>query len=115
MIHGGPHSLDRDLWQHRYAYAPSLFTGREAFVFQPNYQGSFGYGLAFSESIADGKYYDLPVEDILKGIDFLVAQGWADPEQIGTLGWSNGAILSVAQNGRGTRVVRPIPVPTGQG
>jgi acetyl esterase/lipase len=96
MIHGGPFWMDRDLWGNDWAYAQSLFTARGAFVFQPNYQGSSGYGLAFAESIADGKYYDVPVEDILKGIDFLVAQGWVDPERIGTLGWSNGAILTMA-------------------
>ena len=94
MIHGGPFGVDRDLWWK--GGRENLFTTRGALVFEPNYQGSFGYGLAFSESIADGKYYDLPVEDILKGIDFLVAQGWVDPEKIGTLGWSNGAILTMA-------------------
>jgi dipeptidyl aminopeptidase/acylaminoacyl peptidase len=96
MIHGGPHSLDSDSWRQDWAYAPSLFTSRGAFVLRPNYQGSFGYGLAFSESIADGKYYDLPVDDILKCVDSLIARGFVDPEKIGTLGWSNGAILTMA-------------------
>ncbi len=96
MIHGGPHSVDLDRWDHSWAYAPALFTQRGALVLQPNYQGSSSYGLPFSEAIADGKYYDLPVEDILKGIDHLVARGNVDTNRLGTLGWSNGAILTMA-------------------
>lgn len=96
MIHGGPHAHDRDAFSDSYAYPINLIAQRGAFVFRPNYHGSSGYGLEFSESIADGRYYSLPVEDILQGIERLIERGLVDPEKMGTMGWSNGAILSTA-------------------
>ena len=94
--HGGPASLDRDQWQERWAYAANLYTQRGAFVLKTNYHGSAGYGLKWVESICCGKYYDLEVPDIEKGVDSLIARGLVDPEKIGALGWSNGSILSIA-------------------
>ncbi|MCK7483840.1 MAG: prolyl oligopeptidase family serine peptidase [Candidatus Moduliflexus flocculans] len=49
-----------------------------------------------SSPIAAGKYYEYPVEDIEKGVDALVAKGLVDPDRVGTFGWSNGSILSIA-------------------
>jgi dipeptidyl aminopeptidase/acylaminoacyl peptidase len=96
MIHGGPFGADRDCWEESWAYAPSLYCQRGAFVLRPNYHGSSNYGLKFAESIADGKYYDLPLKDIESGVDELIRRGLVDPAKLGVLGWSNGAILTVA-------------------
>jgi dipeptidyl aminopeptidase/acylaminoacyl peptidase len=95
MIHGGPFGADFDQWEESWAYPPNLLCQRGAFVLKPNYHGSSNYGLAFAESIADGKYY-LPVDDIEKGIDFLVDKGLIDRSKVGLSGWSNGAILTMA-------------------
>jgi len=95
--HGGPLGADLDAWDEGYAYPQQLLCQRGAFVLKPNYHGSSNYGLAFAESISGGsKYYDLPVEDIEKGVDSLIARGLVDPDRIGTFGWSNGSILSIA-------------------
>ena len=94
--HGGPAGADLDMWDESWAYAHQLVSQRGAFVLKPNYHGSANYGLAFVESIRDGKYYEYPVEDIEKGVDALVAKGLVDPDRIGTFGWSNGSILSIA-------------------
>jgi dipeptidyl aminopeptidase/acylaminoacyl peptidase len=96
MIHGGPFWADFDYWDDSWFYPANMFCERGAFVLKPNYHGSSNYGLSFAESIADGKYYDLPVMDIEKGVDYLVERGWVDREQMGVMGWSNGAILSLA-------------------
>ena len=96
QIHGGPAGADFDSWTERWAYPTNLFCARGAFVFKPNYHGSTNYGLKFAESIADGKYYDLPVVDIEKGIDALVTRGLVDDKKIALSGWSNGAILTMA-------------------
>jgi dienelactone hydrolase len=94
--HGGPLGADMDAWDEDYAYPQQLLCQRGAFVLRPNYHGSSNYGLAFAESISGGsKYYDLPVEDIEKGVDSLVTRGLVDPDRIGTYGWSNGSILSI--------------------
>jgi dipeptidyl aminopeptidase/acylaminoacyl peptidase len=93
--HGGPAGADMDSWDESWAYAHQLLSQRGAFILKPNYHGSSNYGLKFVESICCGKYYDLPVEDIEKGVDVLIAKGMVDPDKVGTFGWSNGSILSI--------------------
>jgi dipeptidyl aminopeptidase/acylaminoacyl peptidase len=41
-----------------------------------------------------GKENDLDVNDILAGVDHLVAEGIADPERLAVSGWSNGGYLT---------------------
>ncbi len=94
--HGGPAGADMDMWDESWAYAHQLLCQKGTFILKPNYHGSSNYGLGFVESICCGHYYDYPVEDIQKGVDFLIAKGLVDPERIGTFGWSNGSILSIA-------------------
>jgi dipeptidyl aminopeptidase/acylaminoacyl peptidase len=95
-IHGGPQGSDKDLWGESWAYPLQLLTQRGSFVLRPNYHGSNNYGLKWSESICCGKYYDLETPDINAGVDYLIGKGMADPEQIATMGWSNGSILSTS-------------------
>jgi dipeptidyl aminopeptidase/acylaminoacyl peptidase len=94
MIHGGPFWADFDFWSDSWAYPHNLMCQRGAFVFKPNYHGSAFYGLKWAESIA-GRYYELEVPDIEKGVDALIARGLVDPRRLGVLGWSNGAILTI--------------------
>lgn len=94
--HGGPAGVDLDAWDESWAYAHQLLSQRGAFILKPNYHGSSNYGLKFVESICCGKYYEYPVADIETGVDFLVGKGLVDPERVGTFGWSNGSILSIA-------------------
>jgi dipeptidyl aminopeptidase/acylaminoacyl peptidase len=103
MIHGGPLSMDQDAWDDRTSRPVNLYTQRGAFVFTPNYHGSGNYGLAWAESIGGGKYYELEVPDIEKGVDALIARGLVDPERLGVMGWSNGGILTVAMTVASTR------------
>ncbi|HEY2461915.1 MAG TPA: prolyl oligopeptidase family serine peptidase [Candidatus Acidoferrum sp.] len=95
-IHGGPQGADRDSWGESWAYPIQLLTQRGSFVLRPNYHGSNNYGLKWSESICCGKYYDLETPDINAGVDFMIAKGVVDPDRIGTMGWSNGSILSTS-------------------
>jgi len=95
-IHGGPQGADYDLWDESWAYPLQLFAQRGSFVLRPNYHGSSSYGLKWSESICCGKYYDLETPDINAGVDYVIGKGMADPDQIATMGWSNGSILSTS-------------------
>jgi dipeptidyl aminopeptidase/acylaminoacyl peptidase len=95
-IHGGPQGADQDLWGESWAYPLQLLTQRGAFVLRPNYHGSSGYGLKWSESICCGKYYDLETPDINAGVDYLIGRGFIDADRIATMGWSNGSILSTS-------------------
>ena len=93
-IHGGPAGADFDAFDESWDYPVNLLNQRGAFVLRPNYHGSSNYGLQWVESICCGRYYDLEIPDIEKGVDYLIGKGWVDPARIGTMGWSNGAILS---------------------
>lgn len=96
MIHGGPMLADIDEWWETWSSPKTLICQRGAFVFKPNYHGSANYGLKWLESISKGKYYDLEVPDIEKGVDYLIGRGLIDADKMGLMGWSNGAILSIA-------------------
>lgn len=93
-IHGGPASRDRMLWDQRYAAPTLLWRQKGAFVLQVNYHGSSGYGLEWVESIGGGRYYELEIPDIEAGVDHVIALGLADPDRLGSTGWSNGGILT---------------------
>lgn len=95
MTHGGPHGADYDRFYENWAHSPNLYAQRGAFVLSVNYHGSSDYGLAFGESIK-GRYYELEIQDILAGVQALVDEGVVDRERMGLVGWSNGAILSIA-------------------
>lgn len=96
-IHGGPLDCTRDRWALLgWMFPYHLITQKGAFVLDSNYHGSYGYGLEFSRSIRDGKMYEYPIEDIEKGIDRLVELGMVDENRLGTMGWSQGSILSNA-------------------
>jgi len=92
-IHGGPAGTDTDLWSERWSTYPNILAQRGAFVLKPNYHGSSNHGLSFVESIK-GNYYEPELEDITKAIAILDKKGLIDRNQMGTMGWSNGAILT---------------------
>lgn len=92
-IHGGPASTDTDMWSERWSTYPNILAQRGAFVLKPNYHGSSNHGLSFVESIK-GNYYEPELEDITKAIAILDEKGLIDRNQMGTMGWSNGAILT---------------------
>ncbi len=97
MTHGGPFGADLDGWNERWGYPIQLHCQRGAFVLCANYHGSSSYGLEFATALVGGdSYYRLPVADLELGVEALIDRGLVDPDKIGTLGWSNGAILTLA-------------------
>ena len=93
-IHGGPAGADRDLWSQGWSAPAALYNQKGAFALKVNYHGSCCYGLGWVESIGGGKYYELEIPDIERGVDYLIARKLVHPDSIATAGWSNGAILS---------------------
>ncbi|WP_115462519.1 prolyl oligopeptidase family serine peptidase [Winogradskyella aurantiaca] len=92
-IHGGPSGVDLDRWSERWSTYPNILAQRGMFVFKPNYHGSSNHGLDFVESIKKN-YYEPEMEDIMNGIEVLNQEGKIDMDQLGTMGWSNGAIIT---------------------
>jgi dipeptidyl aminopeptidase/acylaminoacyl peptidase len=88
-IHGGPNSQD----QHSFSVERQMFAANGYAVLAVNYRGSAGRGQKFSRSIfADWGNYE--VQDLLAGVDHVIAMGVADPEKLGVGGWSYGGILT---------------------
>ncbi len=94
LIHGGPTGVDRNFFTERWSNYPHLLAAQGAFVLKVNYHGSGNYGLKWMESIK-GRYYELEVPDIIKGVDHVIRMGLADGKKLGIMGWSNGSILAI--------------------
>jgi dipeptidyl aminopeptidase/acylaminoacyl peptidase len=89
QLHGGPASAYEDSFSGGFGTYINVYAAHGYAVFQPNYRGSTNYGEKFRMQIA-GDYYRLAFDDIMKGVDYLIAQGVADPDKLGMMGWSAG-------------------------
>lgn len=101
--HGGPEGSVLDAWIGTgdliKSQAPAqLFATHGYMVLSPNYRGSIGRGVAFARA----NQRDLggrELEDILRGIDHLVAQGLVDPDRVAIQGVSYGGYLAALAAG----------------
>ena len=99
-IHGGPEWHHTDLWD------PGLqaFVDEGFAVLQVNYRGSTGRGKAFREELK-GNIGFPETEDIVAGIDHVVAQGIADPTALFLEGLVMGRIPHHVDRGPASRPV----------
>ncbi|MDQ2799564.1 MAG: S9 family peptidase, partial [Armatimonadota bacterium] len=89
-LHGGPYGRSvQDLSPYSTA---QVYAAEGYAVLEPNYRGSEGYGDAFSTAIqkdlGGGDY-----SDVIAGVDWLIAEGVADPERLAVSGSSYGGYL----------------------
>ncbi|HYT68079.1 MAG TPA: S9 family peptidase [Vicinamibacterales bacterium] len=94
VIHGGPTGTSRpQAFSSTSIYPIDIWTAKGALVLEPNYRGSAGYGEAFRSlnvrNLGVGDAWD-----VLSGIDYLIKEGLADPDRVGTMGWSQGGYIS---------------------
>ncbi len=96
VIHGGPtgtSSPTRLDFVERYYYPTHPWAAKGALILQPNYRGSAGYGRNFRalnvRNLGMGDY-----EDVISGVDALIAQGIVNAERVGAMGWSQGGYIS---------------------
>ena len=91
-VHGGPsgaYTLTFPASMNNYHH---VLTGRGYAVFQPNFRGSTGYGDAFQRlNVNDWGKGDF--QDIMSGVDSLIAKGVADPDRMALHGWSYGGYM----------------------
>jgi dipeptidyl aminopeptidase/acylaminoacyl peptidase len=86
-IHGGPAAAD--VLSFNGGYGSQVYAGAGYAVLRPNYRGSTNYGQKHKTGIV-GNYFAPGYDDIMSGVDLLIAEGLADPERMGVLGWSAG-------------------------
>jgi dipeptidyl aminopeptidase/acylaminoacyl peptidase len=87
-IHGGPAGV----WTTAFRGINHVYTGLGWAVLEPNVRGSSSYGDALlrgnMKDIGGGDY-----QDLMTGVDKLIADGIADPDRLAVRGWSYGGIL----------------------
>ncbi len=91
-LHGGPTSSTKyrfRLW----IYGRALMAANGYALLSPNYHGSLGYGDEFLAKLID-RENEIEVADLIAGTEQLIADGIADPDRLGVMGWSNGGYLT---------------------
>ncbi|RMH67122.1 MAG: S9 family peptidase [Bacteroidetes bacterium] len=87
-IHGGPAGVFTNSFRPQY----QVWAGLGYAQLMPNVRGSSGY----SDDLLRGNMYDIgdgDYEDLMSGVDYVIEQGYVDPERMGVRGWSYGGIL----------------------
>jgi dipeptidyl aminopeptidase/acylaminoacyl peptidase len=90
FIHGGPQGAWNDGFSFRWNAA--LYATRGFVVLLPNPHGSTGFGQSYTEQIS-GDWGGACYEDLMKGVDWAVAQGLADPDHMAAMGGSFGGYM----------------------
>ncbi|MFN8472393.1 MAG: S9 family peptidase [Anaerolineae bacterium] len=91
FVHGGPEGQSRPSFNPVIAY----FVNRGYAVLAPNVRGSTGYGRAFTHLDDVEKRMD-SVADLAYAVQWLVAEGDADPRRIAVMGASYGGFMVLA-------------------
>ena len=88
-VHGGPSWLYMDTWMPEV----QAIVDHGIAVAMVNYRGSTGYGRAWRDFII-GNIGFPEVEDTVAGLDFMIAEGIADPARAAIGGWSWGGYIT---------------------
>jgi dipeptidyl aminopeptidase/acylaminoacyl peptidase len=93
VIHGGPTGVDTPVLIADRYYPVERFAAKGAVILKPNYRGSAGYGAKFRalnvRNLGIGDY-----EDVISGVDSLIAKGIVDKDRVASMGWSEGGYIS---------------------
>lgn len=90
LVHGGPWA--RDAWG--FDPVAQLFANRGCAVLQVNFRGSTGFGKAHTQA-AIGELAGAMHDDLIDGVDWAVAQGYADPGRVAIFGGSYGGYAAL--------------------
>jgi dipeptidyl aminopeptidase/acylaminoacyl peptidase len=93
-VHGGPEWFERDAFDAE----TQAFVDAGYAVALVNYRGSTGYGIAFREALTGNPWFP-ETEDVIAGLDALIAAGITDPERVAFSGWSWGGCLACLNEG----------------
>jgi dipeptidyl aminopeptidase/acylaminoacyl peptidase len=99
IAHGGPHAAQINSFFLTFPQAPGqVFAGRGYAVLYPNFRGSIGRGVAFSRA-NQGDLGGKDLQDILAGVDHLIAKGLVDADRVAIHGPSYGGYLAALAAG----------------
>ncbi|MFD1778016.1 S9 family peptidase [Fredinandcohnia salidurans] len=93
--HGGPQAAERKSFRAMFQF----LVNRGYSIFAPNFRGSTGYGLKFAKMV-EGDWGHGPRLDNIEGLEWLIANGYADREKILLLGGSYGGYMALLLHGK---------------
>jgi dipeptidyl aminopeptidase/acylaminoacyl peptidase len=109
-VHGGPVSNWRPAWLGRPRTVPFLMLVQLGYaVFLPNPRGSSGRGQNFAGRVR-GDMGGADTQDLLSGLDHIVARGFANPDRLGVTGISYGGFMTAWLICHDTRFKAAVPV-----
>src|SRR5215831_19135749 len=89
QIHGGPAGASTLAFIGNHGNYSHVYAGAGYVCLLPNYRGSTNYGEKFKMEIG-GDYFRQAYDDIMAGVDHLIAIGLVDGDKMGVMGWSAG-------------------------
>ncbi|HEX5702200.1 MAG TPA: S9 family peptidase [Pyrinomonadaceae bacterium] len=93
-VHGGPAGVfQQSFLGGRGAYPLATFSAKGYAILRPNPRGSSGYGTEFRRANAKD-WGGADYQDLMTGVDKVIAMGVADPERLGVMGWSYGGFMT---------------------
>lgn len=94
VIHGGPMGVfTQNFLGAPGPYPLAPFAARGYVILRPNVRGSSGYGKKFRYANY-GDWGGMDYQDLMTGVDHLIALGVADPDRLGVMGWSYGGFMT---------------------
>jgi dipeptidyl aminopeptidase/acylaminoacyl peptidase len=87
--HGGPSGANNE----GFSSINQVLAGNGFLVLQVNFRGSTGYGQKHLNA-NQNSWGITDYDDIMKGVDYVIAQGWADPDRMVAYGWSYGGYMT---------------------
>ncbi len=92
-VHGGPEASVANGWITGYSQPGQVAAANGFAVFCPNYRGSTGRGVAFAKD-HQSDYGGKEFNDIIDGMDHLIALGIVDKDKVGITGGSYGGFAT---------------------
>jgi len=93
-IHGGPSGVYVENFQASSSTSDAQRYAADGYVvLLPNPRGSSGYGESGLQAVV-GDWGGLDFQDIMAGVDTLIARGVSHPDSLGVMGWSYGGFMT---------------------
>jgi dipeptidyl aminopeptidase/acylaminoacyl peptidase len=93
-IHGGPSGVYVENFQASSSTSDAQRYAADGYVvLLPNPRGSSGYGESGLQAVV-GDWGGLDFQDIMTGVDTLIARGVSHPDSLGVMGWSYGGFMT---------------------
>ena len=89
QIHGGPHGM----YGERFSFERHNHAAAGYVVLYTNPRGSVGYGKKFGNAI-DNAYPGQDYDDLMRGVDAVIAKGYIDERNLFVYGGSGGGVLT---------------------